>query len=64
MADHFYSVIATDGRLDRTVTVGTSTSATAPIEIRVLDGQGVKKRDIVLSLLSFIAYFEKNNVPA
>ncbi len=64
MADHFYSVIATDGRLDRTVTVGTSSASTAPIEVRVLDGQGVSKKDVVLSLLSLMAYFEKNNVPA
>ena len=64
MADHFYSVVATDGRVVRTVTVGTSTDAAKPIELRVLDGQGVKKIDIINALESFKGYFAKIDVPA
>jgi hypothetical protein len=64
VADHFYSVVATDGRMKRNVTVGTSTSAATPIELRILDGQSVKKRDIYLALESFRDYFLTIDTPA
>jgi hypothetical protein len=64
MADHFYSVLATDGRQVRNVTVGTSSSTTKPIELRILDGQGVSKLQIIMALQSFEAYFASIDVPA
>lgn len=48
MADHFYSVAYGD-QAPHEVTVGTSTSGEA-IELRVLDGTGISKKDLLKAL--------------
>lgn len=62
MADHFYSVVLGD-RTPSDVTVGTSTSGEG-IELRIHDGNGYSKKDVLLALTTLENYIIVNAVPA
>lgn len=54
MADHFVSLNqGEDGLKSGDFTTGTSTTATDDIELRVLDGQGLTKLDLIRALDAF-----------
>lgn len=63
MADTFYSVIKGEGLEPANVTVGAATSGEA-MELRVLDGAGITKMDLMVALEAFKARIVKNNAPA
>ena len=56
VADHYYSVNVGAGLSPGNVTVGTSSSGQT-IELRTRDGQGLRKKDVVLALQGLRAYF-------
>jgi len=62
MADHFVSINrGKDGFKDTDFTFGTSSAATDKIELRVLDGAGLTRKDVLLALEAFERLF--NNGP-
>jgi hypothetical protein len=63
MADHFYSVVKGDGLSPGNVTFGTSTSAEA-IELRVVDGAGISKTDLMIALKAIQNYIVQASAPA
>ena len=63
MADHFYSVVKGDGLEPANVTFGTVTSGEA-MELRVLDGAGISKTDLLMAMEALEAYIVKANAPA
>lgn len=62
MADHFYSVVLGD-KTPADVTVGTSTSSEG-IELRVHDGNGYSKKDLLIALEVLENYITVNSAPA
>lgn len=62
MADHFYSVVKGE-QAPNQVTFGTSTSSEA-IELRVLDGTGITKTELLKALEVIENYIKVNNAPA
>lgn len=62
MADHFYSVILGD-QAPRDVTVGATTSSEI-IELRVHDGDGTTKRDLLLAMEVLENYIATHDAPA
>lgn len=63
MADHFYSVVKGEGLNPANVTFGTTTSSEA-IELRVLDGAGITKVDLMIALEAIEAYIQRADAPA
>lgn len=58
MADHFVSINrGVSGMKYSDFTTGTSTSATDKIELRVLDGAGLTRKDVLLALEAFERFF-------
>ncbi len=66
MADHFYGVNLKTSKQLGQVTVGTSTggNTTSPIELRIHDGDGYSKADVVMALEILEAYIATNTAPA
>ena len=62
MSDTFYSVVLGD-QAPNEVTVGTSTSSEA-IELRVLDGTGITKVQLLKGLEAIENYIKVNSAPA
>lgn len=62
MADHFYSVVRGE-RAPNQVTVGTSTSSEA-IELRVLDGTGISKTELLLAVQAIADKIAVSDAPA
>lgn len=62
MADHFYSVIKGE-HFPHQVTKGTSTSSEI-VELRVHDGDGTTKTDLLLMLDAIRAYIVRDSAPA
>ena len=59
MADHFVSINrGVSGTKYSDFTTGTSSTATDKIELRVLDGAGLTKLDVVKALEAFEWFFE------
>lgn len=59
MADHFYSVNIGAGQDPSGVTVGTSTSGQT-IELRLHDGDGLRRIDVLMALETLEARFMEN----
>ena len=59
MADHFVSMNrGVSGTKYSDFTTGTSSTATDKIELRVLDGAGLTKKDVILALEAFEMFFD------
>ena len=59
MADHFVSIKrGVTGEKYSDFTTGTSSTAADQYELRVLDGAGSSKKDVILALEAFIRFFE------
>lgn len=59
MADHFVSLNrGVSGTKYSDFTTGTSSAATDHVELRVLDGASLTKKDVLLALEAFERFFE------
>jgi len=59
MADHFVSLNrGEEGFRFNDFTTGTASTAGDQIELRVLDGAGLSKKDVINALESFVRFFE------
>lgn len=59
MADHFVSLNRGEtGTKASDFTTGTSSAATDQIELRILDGASLTKKDVKLALKAFERFFE------
>ena len=63
MADSFYSAVKGDGLEPANVTFGAATSGEA-MELRVLNGAGITKVDLLMALKAFQAYIVLADAPA
>ena len=61
MADHFYSVNKGHGLDPSVVTVGTASSGQS-IELRLHDGDGLIRMDVVKALTVLLNYMKENAV--
>lgn len=59
MADHFYSVNKGHGLDPSAVTTGAATSGQS-IELRLHDGDGLNRIEVLKALGTLIAYFQEN----
>jgi hypothetical protein len=59
MADHFVSIRrGVDGGRYVDFTTGTSSTAAAEFELRVLDGASSSKKDVIKALMAFERFFD------
>ena len=66
MADHFYGVNLQTSKELGQVTVGTVTggNTVAPIELRINDGNGFSKTDVITAIAILKAYITTADAPA
>lgn len=63
MADHFYGTNLGGGTDASGISTGTSTTSKT-VEVRIHDGDGISKTDVLIALEKIAEYITKNNVPA
>jgi len=62
MASHYVSWNIGDGLSPANLTTGTSSTGTDHVEIRMLDGAGLTKKDVLLALEALEGYLSTNPV--